>query len=669
MKKLLKKIVLFMICAMMLFTAGACDTRNNPNNPNNPDDPNGDSTVTEKPVDTVSPDISGNDVKGIHEINVTEGTLDFVTNGTSEYKIVVPAVKNFAEITTAADELVNFIAQSTGVVLPVVNDDTFQYSASSKIISVGDTLALEASGIEVDKDYLTRSGYRIVTKDNSVFLIGGGDFGTLYSAYEFLHHMVGFETYAADEIAIERHESLKLKNFDVTDIPDFTYRMTNYGAQRNDNQAAQRMRMNQESATSGKVWMGPDNMPWHNTFAYLPKSKYGTNTKWYSVDGKQLCFLARGYEEEQKKMFDAFMAEFIKVVNANPEVDNITITQQDVNVWCTCEACTAEKEKYGTDSATIVKFCNKVSVALEEYFNENPQYKRNVNILFFAYHKTETAPVKINENGEFEPIDNSVICRDNVYCFYAPIFANYTYSFYDGENKTYADTMDAWCVLSKKLYLWIYSTNFGNYLAPYNSFNSMQDNYQFSKAHNASYMFDQGQWNQNASTGFGNLKAYLNAKLQWDVTLDFNALVDDFFVNYFKDASEPMLDMFNYYRTWMAYLENELKIEGVLGQTITTSQYFPQGTLNTILSFVDKAYEAIEPLKSTNISLYNTIYDRICLESIAYRKMQIDLYSHMYTDAQITEMKKSFKDDCVRIGVSKSRENADISDLWTSWGL
>lgn len=107
------------------------------------------------------------------------------------------------------------------------------------------------------------------------------------------------------------------------------------------------------------------------------------------------------------------------------------------------------KRKYGTDSATIVKFCNKVSVALEEYFNENPQYKRNVNILFFAYHKTETAPVKINENGEFEPIDNSVICRDNVYCFYAPIFANYTYSFYDGENKTYADTMDAWCVLSK----------------------------------------------------------------------------------------------------------------------------------------------------------------------------------------------------------------------------
>ena len=56
-----------------------------------------------------------------------------------------------------------------------------------------------------------------------------------------------------------------------------------------------------------------------------------------------------------------------------------------------------------------------------------------------------------------------------------------------------------------------------------------------------------------------------------------------------------------------------LKIEGVLGQTITTSQYFPQGTLNTILSFVDKAYEAIEPLKSTNISLYNTIYDRRCV--------------------------------------------------------
>ena len=62
MKKLLKKIVLFMICAMMLFTAGACDTRNNPNNPdgNDPDNPIGGSTVTEKPVDTVDQRGGGN---------------------------------------------------------------------------------------------------------------------------------------------------------------------------------------------------------------------------------------------------------------------------------------------------------------------------------------------------------------------------------------------------------------------------------------------------------------------------------------------------------------------------------------------------------------------------------------------------------------------------------
>lgn len=674
MKKIFKKMILVLLAVMMVFSVAACKGDQGGDNPGGNDpgnNPGGgdDGTVTEKPSGTITPDVSGNEVAGIHQINVTDSSIDFVVGGSSEYRIVVPTVKEYAEITTGADEIVNFISQSTGAVLDVVNDEGLTYSASSKFISLGDTALLSQAGIEVDKEELTRSGYRIISKDNSVFLIGGGDFGTLYSAYEFLKHMIGFETYAADEVVFDRYTTLKLKKFDVLDVPDFTYRMTNYGTERNDNQFAQRMRMNQESLQSGKVWMGPSGMGWHNTFAYLPKEKYSaTHPKWYSVDGTQLCFYARGDEEEQALMFETFMNSFMDVIKAYPDVENITITQQDINTWCTCPVCSAEKEKYGTDAATIVKFCNKVSDALPEYFEKNGLKERNINICFFAYHKTETAPVRRTETG-YEAIDSDVICRDNVYVFYAPIFANYTYSFYDGKNLNAAETMDAWCVLSKKLYLWIYSTNFGNYLAPYNSFNSMQDNYQFSKAHNACYMFDQGQWNQNMSTGFGNLKAYLNAKLQWDVTLDFNQLVRDFFDNYFKDASDEMMDVFNYYRTWMAYLENDLGIDGVLSQNITTSRYFPKPTIDTFLALFDKAYAAIEPLKSTNSTLYNTLYDRICLETIAYRKMDIDLYSSKYTIQQQARLKKEFKDDCMRIGVSKATESSDINGVWENWGL
>ena len=145
--------------------------------------------------------------------------------------------------------------------------------------------------------------------------------------------------------------------------------------------------MNQESIQSGKVWMGPSGMGWHNTFAYLPKEKYSaTHPKWYSVDGTQLCFYARGDEEEQALMFETFMNSFMDVIKAYPDVENITITQQDINTWCTCPVCSAEKEKYGTDAATIVKFCNKVSDALPEYFEKNGLKERNINICFFAYH-------------------------------------------------------------------------------------------------------------------------------------------------------------------------------------------------------------------------------------------------------------------------------------------
>lgn len=88
---------------------------------------------------------------------------------------------------------------------------------------------------------------------------------------------------------------------------------------------------------------------------------------------------------------------------------------------------------------------------------------------------TTNAPVIKNADGSYSPVDDSVVCRDNVCVFYAPIDADYSHSFYETENASFAETMDAWRALSDKLYLWLYSTNFHYYLYPFNSFNSMQE--------------------------------------------------------------------------------------------------------------------------------------------------------------------------------------------------
>ena len=659
MKKIFTRIILIIFSLMMAVSAVACDqTTTGGNNMNT--NLKGTITPSQSPWEE--------ELKTLHQINVTTGTKDLVVDGKTEYKIVIPKISDYDETNTGANELQLFLGQSTGAYFEIVNDENLSYDANSKYISVGETALIEKADIVVDRKMLTRSGYTILTKGSSVFIIGGGDFGTLWGCYEFLKHEINWEIYSQNEIVYDTTANLKLHEFDLIDVPDFTYRMSTFGWTRADKETCQRMRHNDESG-GGKVWMGPG-PAWHNTLEYLPPEKWkAAHPKWYSLDGQQLCFNAQGDEEEFKLMFQAFMDSFIGVINANPGIENITITQEDVNVWCSCEACKAKLQKYGTDGADIVHFCNKVSVALEEYFNAN-NIDRKINICFFAYHRTTEAPVVKNETtGEWEPIDSSVICRPNVYCFYAPIRADYLRDFYDTANLAYKQTMDKWCVLAPEMYLWVYSTRFPDYFAPYNNLNQMQPNYILSKAHNVSYIFDQTQWNNAYSTDWGFLKQYLQVKLQWDVLADREQLIENFMNNFYKDAAEPMKKALNLYNTWFEYLKTEKNLPGPYSNNIITTQYWPKGVVDTMLGFFDEAYKAIEPLKQTDPTLYARLYDRICIETLVYRKIDITLYFTQYSDSELLDLKMSFKQDVNRIGISRYNEQLTIDELWKTWGI
>jgi hypothetical protein len=659
MKKLFKSFVLILMSIVMVFGVVACDTSNTIGG-----------VKMEDPKGTITPSLSPweEELDTTHEINVTPGTKDFVVNGQTEYKLVIPDAPANKETTYGASEISQFMLLSSGAIIEVVSDKDLSYDAESKYISVGDTNLIEKAGITVDRKALTRSGYTIISKGNSVFIIGGGDFGTLWGCYEFLKHEINWETYTQNETVYDINSNVKLHEYDIVDIPDFTYRISTQGWSLNDSTTRQRMRHNNWSGANAKIWMGPDNVPWHNTFHFLPPAKWqASHPKWYSTDGQQLCFNAHGDEQEAELMFKEFMRSFINVVNANPDIDNITITQMDVNVWCRCDTCTQKFNHYKTDGADIVQFCNKVSVALEEYFTEN-NIDRQVNICFFAYHKTTDAPVVKNETtGEWEPIDSSVICRDNVYCFYAPIRADYIRDFYDPANIAYKETMDKWCVLSPHMYLWVYSTRFPDYFDPYNCLNQMQENYILAKAHDVSYIFDQQQHNNSYATDWAFLKGYLQSKLQWDVKANKAQLIENFMNNVYKDAAEPMKKALNLYNSWFEYLKTERNLPGPYSNDITKTEYWPKGVIDTMNGYFEEAYKAIEHYKNSDPALYSKLYDRICIETLVYRLMDIRLYATAYSDDEMYRLKYSFKEDCMRIGISHYNEGGPIAGMWEGW--
>ena len=161
-------------------------------------------------------------VSSVTEIADTDITLS--QNGVSPYKIVVAKDASVSE-GYSASTLQKYLELSTGAYIPVVTDAETELIKDGYVLSVGRNQLFRDSGISVSESEVSRDGYKIVRKDNAVYICGGGDVGTTFGVYEFLKYQIGFEPYTKDEIYYEKKETVKLKDFAYTDAPDFDFRM------------------------------------------------------------------------------------------------------------------------------------------------------------------------------------------------------------------------------------------------------------------------------------------------------------------------------------------------------------------------------------------------------------------------------------------------------------
>jgi hypothetical protein len=183
-------------------------------------------------------------------------------------------------------------------------------------------------------------------------------------------------------------------------------------------------------------------------------------------------------------------------------------------------------------------------------------------------------------------------------------------------------------------------------------------------------MYNQGQYNQTSPTGFSVLKEYLNAKALWNVNYSTADIYDKFFKGYFGEASVPMRRFFDEMQSHLKYIDEvySMELPGGIYDNIKDSKYYSKVQLEKWLSYVDEAYEAIEPLKVTNPEKYNLYAKHIKQESLYPRCVLIDLFSGYYTSAQLEDMKASFMADAEELKVSRYSEpvtlNAYVAANW-----
>ena len=240
----------------------------------------------------------------------------------------------------------------------------------------------------------------------------------------------------------------------------------------------------------------------------------------------------------------------------------VSVEHEDNGDYCQCPACEASDARLGGLSGTNVWFANKIARAVAEEFPQRP----DIHISTFAYSYT-TAPPTVTVPGPDGNIPEGNVsirmCSIDC-CFNHPIrdcggnhdgiFANMT-----PKPSVFAQYMIDWGKLcdvnGAEITIWDYNTCFKFYPAIYPNLHVLADNLQLFVENNARGVFSEGYdtggvevLSGSASGEFGELRAYMLAKLLWNPYLNSNQIMDEFMDAYYGAAAKPyILEFIDFY--------------------------------------------------------------------------------------------------------------------------
>ena len=258
----------------------------------------------------------------------------------------------------------------------------------------------------------------------------------------------------------------------------------------------------------------------HSFFEILPpKEHFEAHPEWYSMIGgervaKQLCLTNREMEA-------AFIMETLRLLRMHPEVDFISISQNDWRGACECEACKAlEAATGGVPSGPMVHFVNHVAEAVEREFP-------HVTVETFAYQYTKEAPKNV------KPRRNVLIRLCDIECPFSMPLETADHPAAENFRQHLAD----WTALAPgQVFVWDYVTDFRNYLLPHPNLLNLGPNLRFFTRSGAIGVFQQG----DTCSGAGELaplRLWLLSHLLWNPSLNDRVLIEEFVRGYYGEAA------------------------------------------------------------------------------------------------------------------------------------
>ena len=435
-------------------------------------------------------------------INCQKSKLTVVENSQSPYQIVIS--QNASEIEkSAAETLQVYLQKIADFKLPIVVDTV---AFIPEEIIIGKNWHLNQLRIRTNPEQLLADGFIIKTAGKTLILSGGTDVGTRNAVYTFLEDYLGCRMYTPDAIKIPQQKTIYLPSINATQVPVFSYRETLHYFPLNSPAYCEwhKLHSRRERLQNWGMYVHTFNrlVPPEEYFEEHPE--YFSETNGYRIRDGQLCLT-------NSDVLEITLKNLRKMIEANPEAQFWSVSQNDNYNYCSCVQCRTLDEQYGSHAGSLLEFVNQVA-------REFP----DKTISTLAYQYSRSAPVGIR------PEKNVNIMLCSIECDRRRPLEKIT-----GETSFQKDLHD-WGKLTDNIWLWDYVVQFRNYLDPFPNLHVLQPNLQFFARNNCQMMFQQG--SGGSITEFHELRTYLIAKLLWNPDIDIDATMDDFLEGYYGPA-------------------------------------------------------------------------------------------------------------------------------------
>jgi hypothetical protein len=372
----------------------------------------------------------------------------------------------------------------------------------------------------------------LIGKD--LLIAGAQPRGVLYGVYEFFERYTGVRFLTRDHTYIPSDASkILIPQVDFSYEPSFFFRWPFYEENYNDPAFATRLRVNtisDEKYLGGKT---SQELISHSISTYVPVSVYGkTHPEYFALEegvrkldvgggGPQVC-------STNPDVIRIVTEGVTKVLDSNPSLTSISVSQMDNNSVCECPVCSELSTKEESQGAPHLALVNAVAKNIAV---SHPGVK--IGTLVYWYSRKPPKNMTLLPNVQimlcsiecctFHPLDDPTCSRNKLFC----------------------EDLNKWKDICKNILIWNYNTNFTAYDLPFPNFNTISRNVGLFEKNGVQGVFMQAAGN-GLSTEMSDLRNYVIARCLWVPDKESWELTDEFCRLHYGAAAPIILDYLHY---------------------------------------------------------------------------------------------------------------------------